>query len=168
EYDNFANELMARRKKEYLNITGLDGFLKTFFKSLKSATEGLGLDRMFLTGVTPILLNDITSGDNIKTDIHILPHYADLCGFSDKEIKHLIQIFADSLETRSDLLSPVFPDGKKAWMDDIYRLMVNSYDGYMFSPYIEKRVYNPTLVMYLFKQLEQLDGQLPKTLLDHN
>ncbi|ETR66317.1 MAG: AAA-ATPase-like protein [Candidatus Magnetoglobus multicellularis str. Araruama] len=151
-----------------MNITGLDGFLKTFFKSLKSATEGLGLDRMFLTGVTPILLNDITSGDNIKTDIHILPHYADLCGFSDKEIKHLIQIFADSLETRSDLLSPVFPDGKKAWMDDIYRLMVNSYDGYMFSPYIEKRVYNPTLVMYLFKQLEQLDGQLPKTLLDHN
>jgi hypothetical protein len=173
EYDNFANELMARRKEEkYFDMIGLDGFLKTFFKSLKSATKGLGLDRMFLTGVTPILLNDVTSGDNIKTDIHILPHYADLCGFTDEEIKQLIQIFADSLENRPLLLIPedasVFPDGKAAWIDSIYQLMVNLYDGYIFSPYLEKRVYNPTLVMYLFKQLEQLDGQLPKTLLDHN
>jgi hypothetical protein len=173
EYDNFANELMARRKEEkYFDMTGLDGFLKTFFKSLKSATKGMGLDRMFLTGVTPILLNDVTSGDNIKTDIHILPHYADLCGFTDNEIKQLVQIFADSLETRPLLLiskeSSVFPNGKAAWVDAIYQLMVNLYDGYMFSPYIKKRIYNPTLVMYLFKQLEQLDGQLPQTLLDHN
>jgi hypothetical protein len=173
EYDNFANELMARRKEDkYFDMTGLDGFLKTFFKSLKSATEGMGLDRMFLTGVTPILLNDVTSGDNIKTDIHILPHYADLCGFTDNEIKQLVQIFADSLETRPLLFiskeASVFPNGKAAWIDAIYQLMVNLYDGYMFSPYIKKRIYNPTLVMYLFKQLEQLDGQLPKTLLDHN
>jgi len=86
---------------------------------------GLGLDRMFLTGVPPILLNDVTSGDNIKTDIHILPHYADLCGFTDNEIKQLVQIFADSLEARPLLLiskeSSVFPDCKAAW---IFRMFV--------------------------------------------
>jgi hypothetical protein len=54
EYDNFANELMAsKREDEYYKMTDLDCFLKSFFKSLKSATEGMGLDRMFLTGVTP-------------------------------------------------------------------------------------------------------------------
>jgi hypothetical protein len=173
EYDNFANELMAnKREDEYYKMTDLDGFLKTFFKSLKSATEGMGLDRMFLTGVTPILLNDITSGDNIKTDIHILPHYADLCGFTDSEIKKLIQTFADYLETKPRFLIPddasVFPEGKNAWVETIYQLMVNLYDGYIFSPYIQKRMYNPTLVMYLLKQLEELDGQLPESLIDFN
>jgi len=46
--------------------------------------------------------------------------------------------------------------------------MVNLYDGYIFSPYIQKHMYNPTLVMYLLKQLEELDGQLPESLIDFN
>jgi len=173
EYDNFANELMAKRREDdYFKMTALDGFLKTFFKSLKSATEGLGLDRMFLTGVTPILLNDVTSGDNIKTDIHILPDFADLCGFTEKEVKQLIQTFADSLETspryQSVDFKKLFPKGKDQWMETIFQLIQNLYDGYIFSPYIDIRIYNPTLVMYLFKQLEQLYGQLPESLIDFN
>ena len=53
EYDNFANEMIANRQDEkYFSMTGLGGFMKTLFKQLKSATEGLGLDRMYLTGVT--------------------------------------------------------------------------------------------------------------------
>ncbi|ETR67540.1 MAG: AAA-ATPase-like protein [Candidatus Magnetoglobus multicellularis str. Araruama] len=173
EYDNFANELMARRKEDkYFDMTGLDGFLKTFFKSLKSATEGMGLDRMFLTGVTPILLNDVTSGDNIKTDIHILPDFSDLCGFTETEVRSLIQSFTHSLETnpryQSIDFSKLFPQGKEQWMEELFSLIKNLYDGYSFSPYIIKHIYNPTLIMYLFKQLEQLYGQLPKTLLDHN
>jgi len=173
EYDNFANELMARRKEDkYFDMIGLDGFLKTFFKSLKSATEGLGLDRMFLTGVTPILLNDITSGDNIKTDVHILPDFSDLCGFTEAEVKEIIQSFTDSLEInpryQSMDLSKLFSSGKKKWMEQLFSLIQNLYDGYMFSPYIVKYVYNPTLILYLFKQLEQLYCQLPKTLLDYN
>jgi len=90
EYDKFVNEMMARRRKnDYSRMTGLDGFLKTLFKSLKSATEGQGLDRMFITGVTPIIMSDITSGDNIRTDIHLMPRYADLCGFTKDEVKNL-------------------------------------------------------------------------------
>ena len=173
EYDNFANELMASKREDaYYSMTDLDGFLKSFFKALKSATEGLGLDRMFLTGVTPILMNDITSGDNIKTDIHILPDFADLCGFTDHEIKKLIQTFAHSLETdpRYQLINfnRLFPKGKNKWIEDLYQLIKNLYDGYIFSPYIDTRIFNPTLVMYLFKQLEQLYGQLPESLIDFN
>jgi hypothetical protein len=173
EYDNFANEMIANRQDEkYFSMTGLGGFMKTLFKQLKSATEGLGLDRMYLTGVTPVLLSDVTSGDNIRTDIHMLPLFDDLCGFTASEIKMLIRTFADSLEKKTRFLfpegTPMFPESKEKWIIDIYELMKNLYDGYIFSPYTNKRIYNPTLVMYLLKHIEQLDGQLPQSLMDHN
>jgi hypothetical protein len=173
EYDNFANEMIAnKQEEEYFSMTGLGGFMKTLFKQLKSATEGLGLDRMYLTGVTPILLSDVTSGDNIRTDIHMLPDFCDLCGFTDTEINNLISKFADSLETSPRYLKidiqSIFPEGKQSWINDIYQLMKNLYDGYIFSTYADTRIYNPTLVMYLLKHMEQLYGQLPRSLMDHN
>ncbi|KPA17943.1 hypothetical protein MHK_001837 [Candidatus Magnetomorum sp. HK-1] len=173
EYDNFANEMIANKQnKEYFSMTGLGGFMKTLFKQLKSATKGKGLDRMYLTGVTPILLSDVTSGDNIRTDIHMMPHFADLCGFTDAEIKNLISTFADSMEKkpryRQINISSIFPDGKQEWINGIFKLMKNLYDGYIFSPFTDNRIYNPTLVMYLFKHIEQLYGQLPLSLMDHN
>ena len=173
EYDNFANEMIANnQQKEYFSMTGLGGFMKTLFKQLKSATKGLGLDRMYLTGVTPILLSDVTSGDNIRTDLHMLPYFSDLCGFTDSEIIKLIQTFADSLEKRPRLLdpkdTPIFPEGKDNWIIKIFQLMKNLYDGYIFSPYTDIRIYNPTLVMYLLKHIEQLEGRLPRSLMDHN
>jgi hypothetical protein len=173
EYDNFANEMIANdQAEEYFSMTGLGGFLKTLFKQLKSATEGLGLDRMYLTGVTPILLSDVTSGDNIRTDIHMLPDFSDLCGFTDSEIKGLISKFADSMETNPRYkqvnFTTLWSDGKQSWINDIYRIMKNLYDGYIFSPYSDTRIYNPTLVMYLLKHIEQLYGQLPNSLMDHN
>ena len=173
EYDNFANEMIANnQEEEYFSMTGLGGFMKTLFKQLKSATKGKGLDRVYLTGVTPILLSDVTSGDNIRTDIHMLPDFSDLCGFTDTDIINLIGKFADSMENRPRFLfpegMPMFPEGKKKWIHDIFQLMKNLYDGYIFSTYTDKRIYNPTLVMYLFKHIEQLDGQLPSSLMDHN
>jgi hypothetical protein len=173
EYDNFANEMIANdQQEEYFSMTALGGFMKTMFKQLKSATEGLGLDRMYLTGVTPILLSDVTSGDNIRTDLHMLPYFSDLCGFTDSEVKQLIQTFADGLEKRPRLLAskntPIFPEGKDNWRNKIFQLMKNLYDGYIFSPYVDIRIYNPTLVMYLLKHIEQLEGNLPLSLMDHN
>jgi len=173
EYDNFANEIIANgREEQYFSMTGLGGFMKTLFKQLKSATKGNGLDRIYLTGVTPILLSDITSGDNIRTDIHMLPDFSDLCGFTDSEIKYLISKFADSMETdpryKQKEITSIFPNGKQEWINEIYNLMKNLYDGYLFSTYIDERIYNPTLVMYLLKHIEQLYGQLPESLIDHN
>jgi len=108
----------------------------------------------------------------LKTDIHILPDFADLCGFTDNEIKKLIQTFANSLETNPRYklidLNKLFPMGKSKWIEDSFQLIKNLYDGYIFSPYIDTRIYNPTLVMYLFKQLELLYGQLPESLIDFN
>ena len=169
EYDNFANEMIARRREhDYFTMTALDGFMKTIFKVLKYSTKGYGLDRMFLTGVTPILLSDVTSGANINTDIHIFPNFADLCGFTDEEIKTLIKDFASSMEKNPMFPSNVFPKGKEIWIDNLYNLMKNLYDGYLFTNFFEKRIYNPSLVMYLLRQIEQFFGKLPENLIDHN
>ncbi len=173
EYDNFANEMMARRREDdYYRMTGLDGFLKTLFKSLKSATEGHGLDRMFITGVTPILMSDITSGDNIRTDIHMMPRYADLCGFTKQEVEQILKTFADWLEKQPRFLFaqdvPMFPRGKEKWTESMLHLMDNWYNGYYFSENFERGVYNPTLVMYLLKQITEYDGQLPRSVMDAN
>ncbi len=173
EYDNFANEMMARRRDDdYYRMTGLDGFLKTLFKSLKSATKGLGLDRMFITGVTPVLLSDITSGDNIRTDIHLMPRYADLCGFTKDELERILKDFADWLEIQPRFLfpeaTPMFPKGKEKWVISMLHLTDTWYNGYYFSTRGAVSVYNPTLVMFLLRQIREYDGQLPDSIMDTN
>ncbi|MCP4111779.1 MAG: AAA family ATPase, partial [Desulfobacteraceae bacterium] len=173
EYDNFANEMMARRRgNDYYRMTGLDGFLKTLFKSLKSATEGLGLDRIFITGVTPVLMSDITSGDNIRTDIHLMPRYADLCGFTKKELEDILTAFAGWLETQPRFLypenTPMFPEGKEKWVSSMLHLADTWYNGYYFSKRARIGVYNSTLVMYLLKQITEFDGDLPDSIMDAN
>jgi len=173
EYDNFANEMMARRRQDdYYRMTGLDGFMKTLFKSLKSATKGMGLERMYITGVTPILMSDITSGDNIRTDMHLMPGYADLCGFTKEELEKLIRTFADWLETRPRFVfpegTPMFPEGKEKRIRTLLHLCDICYNGYRFCESAETRVYNPTLVMYLLQQITAYDGEFPRSIMDPN
>ncbi|TVR63915.1 MAG: AAA family ATPase, partial [Candidatus Competibacteraceae bacterium] len=73
EYDNFANEvLMTGRKQEYYEtLLYGEGLLKTVFKAVKAAAGGLGLDRVFITGVSPVVLSDMTSGYNVGENIYL-------------------------------------------------------------------------------------------------
>ncbi len=82
--------------QRYEDLLYGEGSLKTVFKAVKSATAGRGLDRIFITGVSPVVLNDITSGFNIAENIYLLPQFNDLCGFSETEISDvLMQIVRD-------------------------------------------------------------------------
>ncbi len=60
--------------------------LENYFKAVKEGAEGRGLDRVFLTGVSPVVLSDITSGYNVAKDITHLDEYHDLCGFTAEEL----------------------------------------------------------------------------------
>jgi hypothetical protein len=51
------------------------------FKAVKSASSGLGLERVFITGVSPVLMSDITSAYNVAENIYFQPVFNDLCGF---------------------------------------------------------------------------------------
>ena len=76
EYDNFANEVMAAQVREeprYAKLVYGEGLLKSVFKNLKIAATDNGLDRVFITGVSPVVMADMSSGYNVATNIYRPP-----------------------------------------------------------------------------------------------
>ena len=94
EYDNFANEVMKGVREEQDNYSMLvheKGPLKTLFKAVKSAAGQGGIDRIFITGVSPVVMSDMTSGFNIAENIYLYPEFNDLCGFTEAETEKLLR-----------------------------------------------------------------------------
>jgi len=159
EYDNFANEVLMggsqRDRERYEELLYGEGSLKTVFKAIKSASSGRGLDRVFITGVSPIVLSDMTSGYNVAENIYLRPEFNDLCGFHEAEIADILnRIVADcglSEESASESLE----------------MMRTFYNGYNFSYDTQGRIYNPTLALYFLKNFRR-DCRYPKEILDSN
>ncbi|MGE0087218.1 MAG: AAA family ATPase [Desulfococcaceae bacterium] len=158
EYDNFANEVMMSgqtQMQRYKDLLYGEGTVKTLFKAVKAAGAGLGLDRVFITGVSPVVLSDITSGYNIAENIYLHSRFNDLCGFSGREISDV----AEETVRECDL-----PEEKTA---EAVGMMRTFYNGYCFSPDTDHPVYNPTLALYFLKQF-QADCRYPQNMLDSN
>ncbi len=158
EYDNFANEVMispTRGTDRYEELVKGEGTIKTFFKAVKDGTEGRGIDRVFFTGVSPVVLSDITSGYNVSEDLSPRSRFHDLCGFSEGELRTALDAVGAAHGLDSEQI--------KTALD----LMRDFYNGYRFSPQREERVYNPTLALYFLKRLAE-DGVYPDRLLDDN
>jgi len=159
EYDNFANEMMMGSqelsKNRYDTLLSGEGLLKTVFKTVKSASAGRGLDRVFISGISPVVLSDITSGYNVAENIYFKEKFNYLCGFSQQEVESVLrQILAECHlpETR---------------LEGALSLMRNFYDGYCFAPRLSSFVYNPTLALYFLKSFQET-CQHPQTMLDDN
>jgi hypothetical protein len=155
EYDNFANDvLMAGRKQEYYEaLLYGEGLLKTVFKAVKAAAGGQGLDRVFITGVSPVVLSDMTSGYNVGENIYLDEAFNDLCGFTETEIAAVLE----RLATEGGTWSPT----------EALDLMRTFYNGYCFSQDSDERLYNPTLSLYFLKALQTKD-RYPREMLDEN
>lgn len=155
EYDNFANEiLMGGQPASRPNYDGLlrgEGALKAIFKLVKAAAAGWGLDRVFITGVAPIVLSDLTSGYNVAENISLDSQFYDLCGFTEAEVRQAI--------TGGGLSAA---EAEKALVR-----MRQSYNGYRFSEESADLIYNPTLALYFLKRL-RTKGRPPANLLDGN
>jgi len=158
EYDNFANELMMNRKvskERYKALVYGEGSLKALFKVVKSATKGLGLDRAFITGVSPVVMSDMTSGHNIAKNIYLKPQFNDLCGFRETEIDILIQRIAGACQ---------LPASRA---DEAMAMMRTFYNGYVFTQKRDAPVYNPTLAIYFLEAFQE-DCEYPEEMLDEN
>ncbi|MCP4109803.1 MAG: AAA family ATPase [Desulfobacteraceae bacterium] len=158
EYDNFANEVMMGREigeDRYKALVHGEGCLKALFKAVKSATEGEGLDRTFITGVSPVVMSDITSGHNIAKNVYLLPQFHDLCGFSESEIKHTLTGIVSECD---------FPAAKT---DEALMMMRSFYDGYSFVNTGDSRIYNPTLALYFMEHFQDY-CEYPEEMLDEN
>ena len=159
EYDNFANELMMGREKtdleRYKTLLYGEGALKALFKVIKSAATGGGLERTFMTGVSPVVMSDITSGYNIAENIYLDPKFNDLCGFCESDIETALKQIANECD---------FPieDADKA-----LNMMRTFYNGYCFSYEKMPLVYNPTLAIYFMKEFQR-NCKYPRSILDDN
>ena len=152
EYDNFANEVLMAKKENYEKLLYGEGLFKTVFKAIKGAA-GQGLDRVFITGVSPVAMADLTSGYNVAEDIYLKSEFNDLCGFTEAEIIRILQAIQRE---------------KEAWsLESALAIMRTFYNGYRFSEECDVSVYNPTLSLYFCKCLATT-GKYPRNMLDNN
>ena len=179
EYDNFANEVLMvpkqttyhetqAQRERYTSLVKGEGLFKTLFKNLKSAGSGDGLDRVFMTGVSPIVLSDVTSGANTFTNISWRKELNDLCGFTRKELGQLAGQLLDSAKIQAKI------EDRETELEKMMALMENYYNGSLFIEDFYRldmqklpKVYNPTLVFYLLREFQNKD-YYPKQLLDEN
>ena len=91
EYDHFANEILSFRYDEFLNIVGRNGFVRKFYETIKVGTQKAVIDRLFVTGVSPITLDSLTSGFNIATNISSRPELNEMIGFTEEEVIDILK-----------------------------------------------------------------------------
>ncbi len=161
EYDNFANNVLADIGKEsYYNLTHGTGFLRNFFTVIKAGTDSNTIARMFATGVSPLVLSDVTSGFYIGVNISTSDKFHDLVGFDEQDVNDIITYFIAQGLICESIKEPLLD------------IMKKYYDGYRFSPNIQGTLYNSTLVLYLLQQyelsLETQKNKIPLKIIDSN
>ncbi len=155
EYDNFANEVMTTDEATYKGLVRKEGPLKTLYKALKDLMENSVLDRIFVTGVSPVVMSDITSGANIFKNLYLRREYSALCGFTQEEVTDILTGVAEHCG---------LPESSVKEAGEMMNLW---YNGSRFSADSDIKVYNPTLVFY-FLDYYMETCQYPSQMLDSN
>ena len=162
EYDNFTNTILAESRERYEALCHGDGFFKQFFNELKAATTGTDapVTRLFVTGVTPVTMDDVTSGFNIAANISMNPAFAAFAGFSHGDLREMLAYYRAHAGFAFDESA-------------VFETMRRWYDGYRFSPEAGAdggevpMVANPTLVLYYMQYFLQNRHPQPE-LVDEN
>ena len=150
EYDHFANDIIAMGDEDfYKGIIRATGFVRDFYETVKIGTESV-IDKIFITGISPIMLDDLTSGFNISTNLTMNPIVNEMLGFTEAEVREIIS----SLELEVD-------------NQELIEILRENYNGYLFNQRSQQRVYNPDMVFYFFNQW-QMTGTYPEDLIDDN
>ena len=149
EYDNFTNAILEGEGTRFKNLVGNEGIVKNFYSTIKEYV-GLGIvDRVFMTGICPITLDSMTTGFNIATDISRDIRFTTMIGLTHDEVKSLLNEVEEEKQ------------------EEIYQLMINNYDGYLFNKEQEEKSFNATLVMY-FLNYYYAFKKIPDSLIDIN
>jgi hypothetical protein len=157
EYDNFANTILTTAGEQaYRDLTHGAGFFRHFFNLLKGATSGRmgGLTRLFITGVSPIVMDDVTSGFNIGANITLDARFNALLGFTQEEVRTMLTYYRDG-------------DAFPLDIEDSLVLMREWYDNYHFSRTTNTSIYNADMVLYFVENSINQQGW-PDNLIDPN
>ena len=158
EYDHFTNNILsdATRMEEYKQETHGTGYLRTFFDTIKAGTDS-SIERVFVTGVSPVTLDDLTSGFNIGTNYSLSYKFNEMVGFTEEEVRAMLTYYA----TQYDFHNTV---------DELIEVMKPYYDNYCFAEeaYGETTMYNSNMVLsFMYKYIDN-GGRIPSRMLDDN
>ena len=155
EYDNFTNNVLNIKGHDaYHALTHGTGFYRDVFKLFKPM-----FDRIIMLGVSPITLDDLTSGYNIALNITMNPRFNQMLGFSEDEVRQMIRYYKDAGAIKEDVTEDSIIDDIKPW-----------YDNYCFAEEgfgKEPSMFNSDMVCYYTNNLVGL-GSRPKELVDPN
>jgi Predicted AAA-ATPase/PD-(D/E)XK nuclease superfamily len=151
EYDHFANELISFDYHEFSNIVSKNGFVRKFYETIKTATGQGVVGRFFITGVSPVTVDSLTSGFNISTNISLSGTFHQMVGFEEAEVKGILA----GIDIPNDQIPAILED-LRLW-----------YNGYLFSLDAKHRVYNPDMVLYFAQQYKERNDY-PYEMLDVN
>ena len=150
EYDHFANELLGFNTNQFKNLVSKNGKVRKWYEILKEGTESV-IDRIFITGVAPITLDSLTSGFNIGLDITQDRDFNEMIGFTEEELKGIMEEQNISKEEQKEILP----------------IMKENYDGYRFSLNSEERIYNSNMCLYFLNSYTR-HKEIPRQLIDVN
>ena len=151
EYDHFANELLSFDLDRFKDDVSANGFVRKFYETLKTAAgEGI-IDRIFITGVSPITLDSLTSGFNISSNITTNIIFHDIMGFTHSEVEAMLH----QAEVQEEAIPGILSD------------LIEWYDGYLFATKAKKHLFNPDMVLYFLQQY-RIKSQYPEVMLDTN
>ncbi len=151
EYDHFTNDILYRNKDEFIDSVSKQGYIRKFYEVIKSATQSGVVDRVFITGVSPVTLDGLTSGFNILKHLSHHPAYESMMGFSEQEVRDLLRLVLEN------------PDREKEVMHE----MREWYNGYKFHEESQQTIYNSDMVLYYLDYFKDYQ-KAPRTLLDVN
>lgn len=158
EYDNFTNMILAHEEHlvRYRNQTHGEGYLRQFFNTIKGAA-GNTLGRVFVTGVSPVTMDDLTSGFNIGTNYSLSSDFNEMTGFTEEEVREML-----------DYYGSVLPFNHTT--DELIKVMKPWYDNYCFAEerYGETTMYNSMMVLYFVDNYIGYEYQITKKMVEPN
>ena len=158
EYDHFTNAILADPESlhRYTNETHGEGYLRAFFNKVKAGTYS-SIERCFITGVSPVTMDDLTSGFNIGTNYSLSPKFNEMIGFTEEEVRQMLTYYS----TTSHFNHTV---------DELLDIMQPWYDNYCFAQgrYGETTMYNSNMALYFIKNYLDNDGKAPQNMIESN
>ncbi len=158
EYDHFTNKILAEPDclDEYRSETHGTGYLRNFFDTVKSGTDS-SIKRCFVTGVSPVTMDDLTSGFNIGTNYSTSPEFNELVGFTEEDVREMLDYYRTTVEFHHTT-------------DELIELMKPWYDNYCFAKqsYGRTTMYNSNMVLYFVDNYIRSGCEIPDRMIEDN
>ena len=158
EYDHFTNTILAEPGclDDYKSETHGTGYLRKFFGTIKSGTD-YSIKRVFVTGVSPVTMDDLTSGFNIGTNYSLEYQFNEMTGFTEEEVRDMLAYYSTTCHFNHTI-------------DELIAVMKPWYDNYCFAEeaFGETTMYNSNMVLYFVDKYINNKCHIPDNLIEDN